>query len=652
MTRTDTLGAGATRRYDNVVEQLFGVSGVGGAVRVRANQEVFVSSRTYDRPSGAELKDVKGLFFSGIPASLAIGSGEVSRLQGVSNGPVESYRYNFGLVETTGQPVTVTVRLRNEDGGVTHTQLYDLGAYEARQVNAFAGFTPDVSVSDALLEAQVGAGAGKVLFYGTQIAGTATNPGSNDSAGFEMSFRSLLAAGGVPSVNGITSAVTITGSGATTVTTNGGTITVSSSGGSGGGLTLPYSGTAATGGTAFAIANSSTGMGIQANAVSSPAVYGVSTNSRGVFGEGGAYGVYGQSANEGVHGQGAVGVYGLGQGSAGTGVYGIQGSASAVSPSFSSGVHGDSSLGPGVLGSSDTGYGVMGLSANFYGVYGEAKNSGGSGVFGQGQGAAVGAAGSSLSGIGVDGISLGSRPGVRGTSQSGEGVSGQAMGVNTGAGVLGANDAGGIGIGVYGRAKANGNRAGYFDGGITVVNGAKSFVEPHPTDPTKQIRFAALEGPESGTYFRGTGRTLNGTATIEVPEAFRMVTDETGLTVVVTPVGELALIACVKFSLTEILIQSSRDVDFHYMVNGVRKSLAEMEPIEENTFFVPTSPTDPVLTRPLPKETVARLISNGTLNRDGTINMNTVQRLGWDKRDGWKEREPTPAEAKAPGRPQ
>ena len=71
-------------------------------------------------------------------------------------------------------------------------------------MNAFAGFTPDVSVSDALLEAQVGAGAGKVLFYGTQIAGTATNPGSNDSAGFEMSFRSLLAAGGVPSVNGIT----------------------------------------------------------------------------------------------------------------------------------------------------------------------------------------------------------------------------------------------------------------------------------------------------------------------------------------------------------------------------------------------------------------------------------------------------------------
>ena len=34
-------------------------------------------------------------------------------------------------------------------------------------------------------------------------------------------------------------------------------------------------------------------------------------------------------------------------------------------------------------------------------------------------------------------------------------------------------------------------------------NGAKYFVEPHPTDPTKMIKYVSLEGPESGTYFRG-----------------------------------------------------------------------------------------------------------------------------------------------------
>ena len=225
---------------------------------------------------------------------------------------------------------------------------------------------------------------------------------------------------------------------------------------------------------------------------------------------------------------------------------------------------------------------------------------------------------------------------------SGEGVTGEALGVNTGAGVLGANDAGGIGIGVYGRAKANGNRAGFFDGGITVVNGAKSFVEPHPTDPTKQIRFAALEGPESGTYFRGTGRTVNGFATIEVPEAFRMVTDEKG------PDGHRHAHGRPRGRrVREEIARADRDpllAGRGVRLHGQRRPEVPrgLEPIEENTFFIPTSPTDPVLTRPLPKETVARLISNGTLNPDGSINMNTVRRLGWDKREAWKEREPVP----------
>src|SRR2546430_9615557 len=54
--------------------------------------------------------------------------------------------------------------------------------------------------------------------------------------------------------------------------------------------------------------------------------------------------------------------------------------------------------------------------------------------------------------------------------------------------------------------------------------------------------FAALEGPEAGTYFRGRGRFVHGRATIEVPEAFQMTTEEEGLTVHLTPIGGLAKI--------------------------------------------------------------------------------------------------------------
>ena len=518
--RTDTLGAGATRRYDNVVEQLFGVSGVGGAVRVRANQEVFVSSRTYDRPTGAELKDVKGLFFSGIPASLAIGSGEVSRLQGVSNGPLESYRYNFGLVETTGQPVTVTVRLRNEDGGVTHTQLYDLGAYEARQVNAFAGFTPDVSVTNALLEAQVGARSGEGPLLRHADRGHGDEPGLERFGGLRDELPEP--AGGRRRAErerhherGHDHGRRRDDGDDERRDDHGGVL-----GRIGGRADAAVCGHGRHERDRFRdheLFDAAWAFRPMPSARRRSTAS--STNSRGVFGEGGAYGVYGSSSNEGVHGQGAIGVYGLAQSPTGKRclrrarvrerrwkrvLWGWRPWRQCVLP--------PAFWAPATRERCTSAHTSTELRRLWPGEWFQRRRRL---RLRRGCGHRPWLGPRSMD-TWRRWLLVGSS-GVRGRSQTGEGVSGEALGVNTGAGVLGANDAGGIGIGVYGRAKANGNRAGYFDGGITVVNGAKSFVEPHPTDPTKQIRFAALEGPESGTYFRGTGRTVNGYATIEVP---------------------------------------------------------------------------------------------------------------------------------------
>ena len=102
--------------------------------------------------------------------------------------------------------MTVEVKLLNNGGVQTNTKTYTLGGYEAKQVNAFLDFVPAVTTTNSLLQAKVTSGSGKVILYGTQIAGTQDNPGSNDSAGFEMSFRSdLLGANGagVSSLNGL-----------------------------------------------------------------------------------------------------------------------------------------------------------------------------------------------------------------------------------------------------------------------------------------------------------------------------------------------------------------------------------------------------------------------------------------------------------------
>ncbi len=173
------------------------------------------------------------------------------------------------------------------------------------------------------------------------------------------------------------------------------------------------------------------------------------------------------------------------------------------------------------------------------------------------------------------------------------------------------------------------NVYGVYSVGNTGATGTKSFVEPHPTDPSKEIRFVSLEGPESGTYFRGTASTVNGFATIAVPESFRLVTAQDGLTAVVTPTGKLVQIAVISKSLDTIVVQASQDVTFDYVVNGVRKAFQDWEAISSNQDFIPDGPGDKRFFS-LPVESQRRLVATGIYNADGSVNLDTARRMGWD----------------------
>jgi hypothetical protein len=182
----------------------------------------------------------------------------------------------------------------------------------------------------------------------------------------------------------------------------------------------------------------------------------------------------------------------------------------------------------------------------------------------------------------------------------------------------------------------NGTVYGVFAGGSIGATGTKFFVEPHPTDASKVIRYVSLEGPEAGTYFRGRGKFQNGLATIDVPEDFRMVTDSEGLSIQVTPIGELATVAVVRIDLEGILVKASRNVEFFYTVNGVRKTHRDLKPIGPGAEFMPRS-ADAQMPAYLTEGQKAMLVSNGTYNADGTVNMETAERLGWAK--AWRDRE-------------
>jgi hypothetical protein len=177
------------------------------------------------------------------------------------------------------------------------------------------------------------------------------------------------------------------------------------------------------------------------------------------------------------------------------------------------------------------------------------------------------------------------------------------------------------------------------------VTGSKSFIEPHPTDASKLIRYISLEGNEAGTYFRGRGKFQNGTAIIEVPGDFRIVTDPDGLSIQVTPIGQMATVAVESIGLDRIVVRGSRNVEFFYTVNGVRQAYKGYGPITENEgAFVPRSP-DESMPLYLPELLQRRLISNGSYTAEGKVNLETARRLGWDK--VWEDRsrpQPQPTE--------
>jgi hypothetical protein len=228
------------------------------------------------------------------------------------------------------------------------------------------------------------------------------------------------------------------------------------------------------------------------------------------------------------------------------------------------------------------------------------------------------------------------RSGVLGAAQQTPDVG--VLGLGTYEGVRGINTDGSGNVEAFGALGWDAVNALYGSGNL-LVTGMKSFVEPHPTQAGREIAYVSLEGPEAGVYFRGRGKFDRGLARIEVPESFRLVAAEEGLGVQITPIGEMASVAVIQASLDGIVVKSSRNVEFYYTVNGVRKSFPDFEPIRDSAAYVPRSERETLATALAPEQK-ARLIRNGTFYPDGTVNRDTAKRLGWDRK--WSKPETSP----------
>jgi hypothetical protein len=391
---TDTLAAGETRVYENIVEATFGKTAYG-AIRIQCASKVVASTRVYSKESeSAPLTQSFGQDFAATPASFAIGLNESTDiLGGYSTLPYQdsAARFNIGCVETTGLG-SATVRWVARDGAGQQQDSYDRVVPRLSQTQGFFHqYFDGVDLTNSRVSASVVAGNGKVICYGSLVTNDKEQPKPvQDPTTFEMVYpeKALGIAGvqhdptltgdgtaGAPLglADGAVSQGKLAAQGATAgqvLGTNGTELQWQN-----GGLGLPYSGSSGSAGNVFQV--TSTG--------SAPAIVGIKGGSTGELGTvsgvrgrqtGAGYGVLGENYGDGF------GVFGQSDG--GIGVAGTAGTRPGVqgSSAFSYGVYGYSTHNEGIRGeTSGDGVGVHGKSTTGDGVFGESSATNKSGVF-------------------------------------------------------------------------------------------------------------------------------------------------------------------------------------------------------------------------------------------------------------------------------
>jgi hypothetical protein len=119
----------------------------------------------------------------------------------------------------------------------------------------------------------------------------------------------------------------------------------------------------------------------------------------------------------------------------------------------------------------------------------------------------------------------------------------------------------------------------YMDASGNFFAVSKSFLINHPTPAKaaegKKLRYASLEGPENGVYFRGR---LEGENEIVLPDYWKDLVDPESITVNLTPRKRpQPNLFVVDANAEKVTVESDRDICCDFIVYGTRKDIAKLE---------------------------------------------------------------------------
>jgi uncharacterized repeat protein (TIGR01451 family) len=146
------------------------ISGVHGLAGGLLNLSTFASSRTFNKTANGTF----GQYIPAIPYANFVGKDRVLSLQQIAQS--SQYRTNLGIVEGSGEAVSLMIKVFGNTGQKLTEFPLSLKGGEHTQLNAFLATRGIDSLSDGRVEIQVLSPGGKVTAYASVLDSTTNDP--------------------------------------------------------------------------------------------------------------------------------------------------------------------------------------------------------------------------------------------------------------------------------------------------------------------------------------------------------------------------------------------------------------------------------------------------------------------------------------------
>ncbi|MGD1148772.1 MAG: hypothetical protein ABR961_12580 [Thermoanaerobaculaceae bacterium] len=178
------VAPGDTIYLPDVIFNTFGQNNLYAGLRFLSTIPVLVTAESYVANVVTSLgTGTSGQFFSGIPASWALGLNDSTDMPGFDQdgtGTTGRFRSNLAVVETTGNPVNYNVQIYDGSNNLIGTKAYSLDVRQVGQTNTVITDVTGGTGTNERVHIVVTGGTGQLIAVGSRIDNTTGDPSTID----------------------------------------------------------------------------------------------------------------------------------------------------------------------------------------------------------------------------------------------------------------------------------------------------------------------------------------------------------------------------------------------------------------------------------------------------------------------------------------